>query len=200
VEVVGAALEGIPGSGLAPREVAVQLREKDLEGRALTELARVLRELTTAAGVQLFINDRVDVALAVRADGVHLGGASLTTGETRAFAPGLSVAVSAHKAADLSGAAMAATFAVFGPILDTPSKRRYGPPLGWGALAEAVLVGTPLLAIGGVGVEDVPTAIAAGAQGIACIRAVMAAEDPKMAVRVLARALASSAVRPPYRT
>jgi thiamine-phosphate pyrophosphorylase len=194
VEVVGAALQGIAGSGLDPGHVAVQLREKDLGGRALTDLARPLREVTAAAGVQLFINDRIDVALAVRADGVHLGGTSLTAGEARAIAPGLCVAVSAHKAADVrTAAAAAATFAVFGPIRDTPSKRRYGPPLGWGPLAEAAQLGTPLLAIGGVGVEDVAEALRSGAEGIACIRPVMEAADPAQAVRKLAVALASSA-------
>jgi thiamine-phosphate pyrophosphorylase len=197
VDVIRAALGGVVGSGLAPREVAVQLREKDLEGRALTDLARALRDVTTSAGMQLFINDRIDVALAVGADGVHLGGTSLTAGEARAIAPGLSVAVSAHKAADVRAAAAAATFAVFGPIHDTPSKRRYGPPLGWGALAEAAQLGTPLLAIGGVGVEEVTEALRAGAEGIACIRPVMQAADPADTVRKLAVALASSPVRDP---
>jgi thiamine-phosphate pyrophosphorylase len=200
VEVVTRALQGILGSGLASRDVAVQLREKDLEGRALAELGRALRAVTSAADVGLFVNDRIDVALAVGADGVHLGGASLTTGETRAVAPGLSVAISAHAAADIRSRGGAAAFAVFGPIRDTPSKRAFGPPVGWRALAEAVPLGTPLLAIGGVGADDVAEALGAGAHGLACIRAVMAASDPAAAVRQLARALASSPVRPPYRT
>jgi thiamine-phosphate pyrophosphorylase len=204
VEVVARALQGIPGSGLAPRDVAVQLREKDLPGRALAELGRALRAVTAAAGVRLFVNDRVDVALAVGADGIHLGGSSLTTGETRAFAPGLSVAISAHKAADVRAQGGAAAFAVFGPIRDTPSKRAFGSPVGWRALADAVSLGTPLLAIGGVGAEDVSDAVAAGAQGIACIRPVMQAADPTEAVRKLAGALASSAhgapAGDPYRT
>lgn len=194
VEVIARALQGIPGSGLAPRDVAVQLREKDLEGRALAELGRSLRAVTSAAGVRLFVNDRVDVALAVGADGVHLGGASLTTGETRAVAPRLSVAISAHRAADIRAQGGAAAFAVFGPIRDTPSKRAFGPPVGWGALAEAVPLGTPLLAIGGVGAEEVPDAVRGGASGIACIRPVMQAVDPAEALRKLAVALASSTV------
>jgi thiamine-phosphate pyrophosphorylase len=194
VEVVARALEGIPGSGLAPRDVAVQLREKDLEGRALAELGRALRAVTSAAGVRLFVNDRIDVAFAVGADGVHLGGTSLTTGETRAFAPGLSVAISAHTTADIRARGGAAAFAVFGPIRDTPSKRPYGAPLGWGPLAEAARLGTPLLAIGGVGVEDVGEALRNGARGIACIRPIMQATDPAATVRNLAVALASSAV------
>jgi thiamine-phosphate pyrophosphorylase len=204
VEVVARALQGIPGSGLDPRDVAVQLREKDLQGRALAELGRSLRAVTAAAGVRLLVNDRVDVALAIGADGVHLGGTSLTTGETRAFAPGLSVAISAHRAADIRAQGGAAAFAVFGPVRDTPSKRAFGPPLGWRALAETVPLGTPLLAIGGVGAEEVPHAVRAGARGIACVRPIMQAADPAQAVRQLAVALASSPPgapdASPYRT
>jgi thiamine-phosphate pyrophosphorylase len=133
VEVITAALAGIAGSGLDPADVAVQLREKDLGGRALTELGRALRATTAAAGVRLFVNDRIDVALAVGADGVHLGGTSLAPAEAHAIAPGLEVALSTHGIADVraaGGDSTRAAFAVFGPIRDTPSKRPYGPPLG----------------------------------------------------------------------
>ncbi|HVV48708.1 MAG TPA: thiamine phosphate synthase, partial [Polyangia bacterium] len=71
VAVVEQGLAGIAGSGLDPAEVAVQLREKDLDGRALTELARALRAATAAVGARLYVNDRIDVALAVGADGAH---------------------------------------------------------------------------------------------------------------------------------
>jgi thiamine-phosphate pyrophosphorylase len=190
----------LAGSGLDPGEVAVQLREKDLGGRALVALARPLRELTAAAGVRLFVNDRIDVALAVGADGVHLGGTSLSPAEARALAPTLAVAVSTHGFADVRAAAGQAAFAVFGPIRDTPSKRGYGPPLGLGALAEAAPLGLPLLALGGIGVTDVAAVVAAGARGIACVRPVMAAADPAAAVRALAEALRSSSVSGPYPT
>lgn len=203
MELVAAALTGIAGSGLDPGEVAVQLRERDLDGRALAELGRSLRAATAAAGVRLFINDRIDVALAVGADGVHLGGTSLAPAEARAIAPTLAVAVSMHGVADVrafqKGGAGAA-FAVFGPIRDTPSKRAYGPPLGFGALAEAARLDLPLLALGGLDAPDVPEVLAAGARGVACIRPVMAAIDPAAAVRALCQALATSSVRAPYRT
>ena len=214
MEVVAAALTGVAGSGLDPADVAVQLREKDLDGRALTDLGRALRATTTAAGVRLFINDRIDVALAVGADGVHLGGTSLAPAEVRALAPMLAPAVSTHGAADVRAAVgdpARVAFAVFGPIRDTPSKRAYGPPLGFGALAEAARLALPvlpLLALGGLDAEDVPQVLAAGAHGVACIRPVMAATDPEAAVRMLCRALArdlsrplaTSSVSPPYRT
>src|SRR5262245_17639419 len=94
-DVVAAALNGIAGSGLGPDRVAVQLREKDLSGRALTELARRLREVTAGAGVALYINDRIDVAHAVGADGVHLGSGSLEITSAAAIAGALQLAVSA---------------------------------------------------------------------------------------------------------
>ena len=203
MEVVAAALTGIAGSGLGPSDVAVQLREKDLDGRALAELARALRATTSAAGVRLFINDRIDVALAVGADGVHLGGTSLGPAEARAIAPGLAIAVSTHGLAEVRAAVddpARVAFAVFGPIRDTPSKRGYGPPAGIGALSEAARLGLPLLALGGLDAADVPEVVAAGAHGVACIRPVMAANDPGQAVRTLCTALATSSVSPPYRT
>ncbi len=203
VEVVAAALSGIGASELDPGEIAVQLREKDLDGRALVDLGRALRATTAAAGARLFVNDRIDVALAVGADGVHLGGTSLSPAEARAIAPALEIAVSTHGVADVRAARddrARVAFAVFGPIRDTPSKRAYGPPLGLGALAEAARLGLPLLALGGVDAADVPEVLAAGARGLACIRPVMSAIDPAQAVRRLCRALATSSVSPPYRT
>jgi thiamine-phosphate pyrophosphorylase len=195
VEVVARALSGIAGSGLPPGEVAVQLREKDLDGRALVELARPLRAVTAAAGVAFYVNDRIDIALAVGADGVHLGGASLSPAEAGAIAPGLAIGVSAHRIADLRATAPA-SFAVFGPIRDTPSKRAYGAPLGTEPLGEAARLSfplpLPLLAIGGIDADGVAEVVAAGAYGVACIRPVMQAADPAGAVRKLARALASS--------
>ena len=190
--VVRQALAGIAGSGVAPHAVAVQLREKDLSGRALGELARALRAETAAAGVRLYVNDRIDVALAVGADGVHLGGEALSAADARAIGPGLGVAISAHGIDDLRPHLRSNAFAVFGPIYDTPSKRRYGPPLGAAALSSAAGVGLPLVAIGGIGPETVGEVLAAGARGVACIRAVMSAPDPAAAVRAFCEALAAT--------
>jgi thiamine-phosphate pyrophosphorylase len=203
VEVVADALTGIAGSGLDPRDVAVQLREKDLDGRALVELGHALRAATAAAGVRLFINDRIDVALAVGADGVHLGATSLAPADARAIAPALALAVSTHGLADVRAALedpARVAFAVFGPVRDTPSKRGHGPPVGIRALTEAARLELPLLALGGLDAADVPEVVAAGAHGLACIRPVIAAHDPAQAVRTLCRALAASSLSPPYRT
>jgi thiamine-phosphate pyrophosphorylase len=183
VDVVEAAL-----SAPVPRaEIAVQLREKDLEGAALTALARELRAVTAAAGAALYVNDRVDVALAVGADGVHLGGGALAPADVARIAPDLAAAISAHAPPDLAGARaapppFAVRFAVFGPIFETPSKAAYGSPLGLEALRAAAASGVPLLALGGVSPGRVRACRAAGAHGVACIRAVMSAPDPARAV------------------
>jgi thiamine-phosphate pyrophosphorylase len=181
-DVVTAALRGIGRSGLAPADVAVQLREKDLCGRDLTELARGLRAITAGAGVGLYVNDRIDVALAVGADGVHLGGASLDPVAAAGIAGDLAIAVSVHGAAEVAtlratiGARIA--FALLGPVYDTPSKRAYGAPLGVRVVNEAVRPGIPIVAVGGIAPEHVRALRAAGAHGVACIRSVMAAADP----------------------
>jgi len=116
----------------------------------------------------------------------------------------LSIAVSAHAPGDLEGLAGLAAFAVLGPIRDTPSKRAYGPPLGLDVLRAASTRGVPLLAIGGLAVGDVPQINAAGACGLACIRAVMSAADPAQAAATLAAALGAgpgpAPVTGPHRT
>jgi thiamine-phosphate pyrophosphorylase len=190
--VVEEALLGVAGTDLPPQEVAVQLREKDLSGQQVLQLARAIRTLTANAGVQFLVNDRIDVALAVGADGVHLGGESLSADDARAIGPALAVGVSTHGIADLAAAAKQADFAFFGPIYDTPAKRRYGSPLGPAALAAAAQVGPPLIAIGGIEPANVDEVMAAGAKGVACIRAVMGAPDPSAAVRAFCRALSES--------
>jgi thiamine-phosphate pyrophosphorylase len=185
VDVVAAALRGT--AGCPPGTVAVQLREKDLPPAALVPLARALRAVTAAAGASLYVNDRADVAVAVGADGVHLSGASLSPSDAARAAPGLALAVSAHGAGDVTAAVAAdapVAFALFGPVNDTPSKRRYGAPVGVAALAEAAARRQlPLLAIGGITAGDVPAMRRAGAHGVACIRALMAAADPEQSAR-----------------
>jgi thiamine-phosphate pyrophosphorylase len=157
-----------------PGRVIVQLREKDLDGGPMFALARRMREVTSAHGALLVINDRLDVALAAGADGVHLPERGLDLATARRLAPELLVGVSTHAAAGAIAAA-AADYVVLGPIRATPSKAGYGPPLGLDALREAaaaVADRVPLFAIGGIETaEHVREAIAAGAHGVAGIRA-----------------------------
>jgi len=179
------------GAGLR----AVQLREKDLEVRALLALAEPLREATRRHGARLLINDRADVALAVGADGVQRTHTSLPVAALRGITPpGFLIGASAHSTAEAREAATeGADFVVFGPVYDTPSKRRYGPPQGLAALeAAAVATPRPLLAVGGITPERVREVRAAGAACAAVIGAVYGAARPADATKAFLDVLGSA--------
>ena len=185
LDVIARALDG---AGAHATSVAVQLREKDLEARPLLDLARALRASTAARGARLFVNDRVDVALAAGADGVHLGGGALPAADVVAIAPTLELATSTHAVAEVlqhratAAPSVMVSFVVFGPVYETPSKRAYGPPVGLAALRDACATGLPVVAIGGVDADRAPACRSAGAAGVAVIRAVLAADDPGRAM------------------
>lgn len=163
---------------------AVQLREKDLGGRDLFRLAEALRRLTARYGARLLVNDRLDVAYAAGADGVHLGGGSIPVGEARKLLGEKAlVGRSAHGLEELRAAERdGADFATFGPVFATPSKAAYGPPVGVAALAAGCAASKiPVFALGGVGPGNMSQALKAGAFGIALISAVVAAADPRAA-------------------
>ena len=130
---------------------AVQVREKDLSARDLYTLAKALRAVTQRYQARLFINDRVDIALAVGADGVHCRETSLSPGVVRRIAPGLLLGVSVHAEDTARRAAQqGADFVLFGPVFDTPAKRPYGPPQGLKALESlAEKIDIPVFAVGG---------------------------------------------------
>ncbi|ACL64779.1 Thiamine-phosphate diphosphorylase [Anaeromyxobacter dehalogenans 2CP-1] len=177
-----AALRGLP-----PGIAAIHLREKDLCGLDLLRLARALAAVCRDAGQRLLVNDRLDVALAAGADGVHLPSAGISPVDARRLlGPAALLGVSCHSEADVVRArAGGASFATFGPVYDTPSKRPYGAPVGVGALREAARLGLPLVALGGVDPSRVAEVRAAGARGVAAIRAWLTGDDPAGAVRAL---------------
>lgn len=182
-DVVSAALRG--------GATAVQLREKDLDTRKLLDLARELRALTQEYRAHLLINDRIDVALAAGADGVHLPSNSFAvTDARRLLGASAIVGVSTHSVEQVRRAAAdGADYAVFGPVFDTPAKRRYGAPLGLAALHEAVEASAlPIVAIGGIDASNAVAVAATGCAGIAVIRAILSADDPAQAAGDLLRA------------
>ncbi len=161
---------------------AIQLREKDLPVREYLELAMEVRSLTLRHGVRLFINDRVDVALVVGADGVHLGQAGMPPEAVRKIIPSeMLIGVSTHSLREAREAERGgADFITFGPLFSTPSKVKYGPPVGLDALKEVTReVNIPVFGIGGIKKENIMEVMASGAEGIALISGILAADDIK---------------------
>ncbi|RNC72725.1 MAG: thiamine phosphate synthase [Desulfuromonadales bacterium] len=161
---------------------AVQLREKDLSPRELLDLARTMREVTARHGARLFINDRVDIALASGADGVHLGEASIPADEARKIlGPDRFIGVSCHSHdGALAAQDAGADFITFGPVYPTPTKAAYGDPVGLEQLTEAAqLLRIPVFALGGIKKSNANEVVAAGAAGIALISAIISADSPQ---------------------
>jgi thiamine-phosphate pyrophosphorylase len=184
VEVVARALQG----GIR----SVQLREKDLDALQLFRLGQRLMQVCREAGSALLVNDRVDVAKALDADGVHLSNGSLPATEARKLlGPAKLIGVSCHSIEQIRNAvAGGCDFVVLGPVFATPSKARYGPPLTPAVIREArTLSSMPILAIGGIQAHRVREVVAAGADGIAVISAVLTAADPAAAASELLSAV-----------
>jgi thiamine-phosphate pyrophosphorylase len=161
----------------ARARLAVQLRDPELPSAALLAVGLRLREATRAVGARLVVNDRLDLARLLGADGVHLGRRSVSVADARSFlGAGAWISVACHAVDEVVAAGRAgADAAVLSPIFASPGK---GPPLGLEALAAARarldaagLEAVALLALGGVDAERAGACFAAGADGVAAIRA-----------------------------
>lgn len=167
---------------------AVQLREKDLAGSELYRLAVELRRLTADFGARLIINDRLDIAQAADADGVHIGINSLPVSVVRrVLGKDKIIGYSAHAIGEALGAqADGADFVTFGPVHATPSKAAYGEPCGVKELARAASALTiPVIGLGGISQATITDTLSAGMAGVAVISAVLAAADPLVAAASL---------------
>ncbi|MFG1481005.1 thiamine phosphate synthase [Xanthobacter sp. V4C-4] len=173
----------------------VQLRDPDAHGRALVEQARALKALLAPLGIPLIVNDRVDVAVAADADGVHLGQDDMAPADARGLLGpgrilGLSVGSPAEYAAsDLTGI----DYLGVGPVKATASKADAGAAIGAAGIAAIrALTHLPLVGIGGVDAAIAPDVIRAGADGVAVISAICAADDPRAAARHLRAAVSAA--------
>ncbi|HYL47388.1 MAG TPA: thiamine phosphate synthase [Candidatus Limnocylindrales bacterium] len=170
----------------------VQIREKDLSARELLQLAQ---GAVQSGGARIVVNDRLDVALAAGAAGVHLGRASVQAADVVRWcragnAPqGFLIGVSCHRFEEVQEAETSgADYAFFGPVFVTPSKRPFGAPQGIARLGEVCrAVGIPVLAIGGVEEENAISCIRAGAAGVAAIRMFQESRDEKQLREWIAR-------------
>lgn len=184
---------GLSHARIAQRAVAggadvIQLRDKRLSGRDLLTAASAIREITYDAGALFIVNDRLDVALAAGADGVHLGESDLPIEHARRIAPpGFVIGASVGSvAAAVRASAAGADYVALSPTFPTTSKDNAGPGHGLSMLsALRSAVSLPLVAIGGINPENVGDVIAAGADGVAVISAVVGQEDITGAARDL---------------
>ncbi len=154
----------------------IQLREKDLLTRALLDMAYKFRELTAKCGAKLIISDRLDIALSVGADGVHLGQSGIPVGAVRAVVKeSLLIGCSTHSFKEaLEAESGGADFVTFGPLFRTPAKLKYGEPVGLEALSEvSKRISLPIFGIGGIKLKNVNDVLKAGASGVALISGIL---------------------------
>ena len=182
--LIAAALEG----GVT----AVQLRDKETPPGELLPLGREIVRLGRERGAAVMVNDRADLALALDADGVHVGAGDLPPAEARRLLPrpkivGVSAATPAEaRAAEIAGA----DYLGAGPVFATATKPDAGAPIGLPGLAAIVAaVRIPVIGIGGIDAGNAASVIETGAAGIAVISALLTAEDPEGAARELRRRL-----------
>ena len=174
-----------------------QIREKSLHARVLYELVARAAEITHGSRTRLLVNDRSDIARAAGADGVHLTTQSLPAEVVRnVFGAGFLIGVSTHSLDEARAArAAGADFVVFGPVFETESKRAYGKPQGLNKLAEVAreLGEFPVVAIGGITLDNADECFQAGARGIAAIGMFNNAENMKDRIyKILTRWTCSS--------
>ena len=158
----------------------IQLREKDLPAGQLYEIGLKIRAATHQHNCLLLINDRIDIALAIDADGVHLRSSSLSPAVARTLLErDKLIGVSTHSKEELTEAVeQGADFATFGPVFFTPSKAPYGSPKGLTELQEICRASSiPVYALGGITVTNTPATMTTGTHGIAVISALMTATD-----------------------
>lgn len=186
--VGGRALVDVVGAALAAGAPAIQLRDKRASARELYEAGQELLPLVRAAGALFFVNDRTDVALALGADGVHVGPDDLPVARLRSAVPrGFLIGTSTDDP-DEAGRLVAegASYIGCGTVYSTRSKPDAGEVIGLEGLDRvARAVDVPVVGIGGVTLERSAEVAGTAASGVAVIAAVMAAPDPGEAVRTL---------------
>lgn len=182
----GKTLLGQIESALRGGVKAVQLREKDLSADDLLPLAQQLRDLTARYGAKLLINSHIDMAIAVKADGVHLTSHHPPIIETRKqVGPNSLIGVSTHSLAEITSATKAgADFVTFGPVFPTRSKAELGEPVGTDKLHEACDTAfIPVFALGGIHPDKLPELKSCGCEHFACIGALLNCANPEAAAQ-----------------
>lgn len=184
----GRSLVEVVRDAIAGGVTCVQLREKECSTREFLFEAALLAELLKPLGIPLIINDRIDIALAVGADGVHLGQQDMPISHARRLGrPDWIIGISAETLEDAIRAEQeGADYIGVSPVFSTPTKTDTSPPLGLEGLRQIrAAVRTPLVAIGGIHCGNASEVIRAGADGVAVVSAIVAADFPKKAAAAI---------------
>lgn len=184
IEVVKSAVAG----GVS----CVQLREKTCSTREFLDEALMLKKLLQPLGIPLFINDRLDIALAAEADGVHLGQQDMPMLQARNLAGNaLIIGISAESVQDaLRAEEEGADYIGVSPVFSTMTKTDTAAPLGLvGVQAIRAAVSIPIVGIGGISAANAASVVSAGADGVAVVSAIVSADSPEEAARDIRRAL-----------
>jgi thiamine-phosphate pyrophosphorylase len=185
-------LEHVVRAAIQGGATVVQLREKEGSTQEMVELGRVLHALTRSAGVPFIVNDRLDVALAIDAEGVHMGQDDMPVViARRLLGPDRILGVSAGTVAEARQAQQeGADYLGVGDVYGTSSKADADIPIGLRGLSEiAQAVSIPVVGIGGITPQNAKAVIQAGASGVAVISAILGAADPKEAAQRLSDAV-----------
>ena len=196
----GRALLDVVAAAVAGGVTCVQLREKEVPTREFVMLARALALILRPAGVPLIINDRLDVALVVGAQGLHLGQSDLDVFDARRhLPPGALLGLSVESLDDVRASrGLPVDYLGVRPVFGTPTKTDTAAPFGLEGLRSArALSDLPLVAIGGLNETNAAPVRRAGADGVAVVSALMAAPDAKAAARVLRRWVDDPGPAPP---
>ena len=187
---MGRDLEWIVAEAVKGGATMVQLREKDIDTRGFIELARRLQPVLKEAGVPLIINDRVDVALAVDADGVHIGQSDMPYEiARRLLGPDKIIGLSVENMDEVREAnSLDVDYIGVSPVYSTATKTDTAPPFGLEGLREAVRLSRhPAVAIGGMNASTAHDVLLTGVDGIAVVSAICSAPDPCTAARLLSQ-------------
>ena len=185
---LGRDIEWIVGEAVAGGVTIVQLREKDIDTREFVALGLRLKALLSPLGVPLIINDRVDVALAVDADGVHIGQSDMPYDVARRLlGPDKIIGLSVETLDQVKEANLLdVDYIAVSPVYSTPTKTDTAPPFGLEGLRQAVSLSRhPGVAIGGMNAATAPAVLATGIDGIAVVSAICSAPDPRAAAAAL---------------
>jgi thiamine-phosphate pyrophosphorylase len=172
-------------------QVRIKPRAGRCEAAELVRIARMARRICDAAGAALIVNDRIDIALAAGADGVHLGQTDLPITEARRISGELWIGISTHNVAQVRAACEAgADYLGFGPVFATATKANPDPVQGLAGLRAAVIAaaGRPIVAIGGIAAAHADDIYGTGAHALCAISAVNEARDPRDTARQFQRA------------